>query len=208
MTITYPVALPNDLFGQFAIREANTVAVNTSAFTGSENKQVFEGEYWNLVATFVRLNHAEFGAVNAVLSSLRGRLGTCTIGDVLHSTPRGNARLLPGTPAVSGSGQTGYVLEVKDMPVSVTDYLLPGDRIQIGPSDRPRLHQVLTAVDSSVAGTAAVDVWPILRQPIDNDPIFVLSPRGWFTMVTNSLEYIEDSPDLYTLRAAFKEANL
>lgn len=208
MAITYPVALPDDLFGQMAISENNTVGVNTSTFTGRTNKQVFSGEFWVATITFVRLDVSLVGQIEAHLSSLRGMQGECTIGDVLHSTPRGEARLVAGTPTVNGPGQAGYVLNVKEAPVSVTNYLLPGDRIQIGPSDRPRLHKILEPVDTSVAGTFSVTVWPILRNPIDDDPIFVLNPRGWFELTSNNLEYVADSPNIIDLRAQFKESNL
>lgn len=208
MTITYPVPLPDDLFGQFAIREKNTVGINTSAFTLRRNKQIYTGECWIYSASFVRLSAAEAGEIEGILSSLRGAQGECTIGDVLHATPRGEARLNPGTPTISGSGQKGYTLNIKECPISILNYLMAGDRIQIGPPDRPRLHKVLTNVDTDVAGTCTLDLWPILRNPIDDDPVFVLNPRGWFEMQGNDLEYLEDSPDLVTLNASFVESNL
>ena len=211
MTITYPVQLPEDLFGQFAFNEVNTVAVNASAFTGRRNKQVYSGgQYWRLRVAFVRMNRDEAEDIGAILSSLKGAEGTCTIVEVMNSVPRGAAALDPGTPTVNGGGQVGSVLEIKDAPVSVTDYLVRGDRIQVGPNTRPRLYKVLENVTTDVAGTASITVWPTLRstEVIDDDPIFILSPKGWFEMEGNNFEYLEDAPGLYTIRVEFVEAEL
>lgn len=209
MTITYPIGLPSNLFGQAVITEVNTVGRNISPFTGRRNKQIFPGQYWIATYSLIKMNREEAEDFGAVISSLGGSQGSCTIVDVMNTTPRGNAKLDPGNPSVSGGDQTGNTLNIKGCPTEVSQFLVRGDRIQVGPNDRPRLYKVLETIDTDIAGTATLTVWPYLREPvIDDDPIFIFNPKGWFELDENNFDYGIESPDLYTMRLAFVETEL
>lgn len=207
MTVTFPVVIPIDYIDQATFRESNLTGFNDSIFTGSREKQIFEGGWWNVDVRWAELSVEEAEDLGAILSSLRGAEGTCTLIDFLNRTPRGEAASSPGTPSVNGAGQIGYAVNIKGGPISVTNWLLRGSRIQIGPDTRPRLHKVLTDVSTDVSGEATIDIWPALKAPVlDSDPISLTNPKLLLEMVDNDMSFDLRPPGLYRYRMQFRES--
>lgn len=90
------------------------------------------------------------------------------------------------SPLVNGAGQTGGTLNIDNCSISEVGYLLAGDYLQIGSGSGAQLYKVLTQVDTSATGTAAVDIWPNLRtSPADNAAITLINTKGRFRLKDN-----------------------
>lgn len=90
------------------------------------------------------------------------------------------------SPLVNGAGQTGGTLNIDNCSISEAGYLLAGDYLQIGSGSGAQLYKVLTQVDTSATGTAAVDIWPNLRSsPADNAAITLINTKGRFRLKDN-----------------------
>ena len=207
MTITFPIVIPIDFVDQATFREVNLTGFNDSIFTGSREKQAYEGGWWTVDVRWAELSAVEGEDLGAILSALRGAEGTCTLIDFLNRAPRGEAATNPGTPSVNGAGQFGYTVDIKGGPSSVTNWLLRGSRIQIGPDTRPRLYKVLTDVSTDIAGEATIDIWPALKSPVlDSDPVVLTNPKLLLEMVENDMSFDIRAPELYRYRMQFRES--
>lgn len=208
MTIVYPLTIPGDFISNILWREVHTVGRSVSPFTASIQKQVFRGQYWAASITWAPLNSDEGEELGAILSALFGPEGTCVIPDVMNPTPRGAASdvTLQTALAVDGGDQVGRVLNIKNAPPSITNYLIAGDKIQIGPNTRPRLYKVLQPVNTQVDGTAQISLWPNLKPNFNNDPVSIVNPLGFFELVDNRLEYSVESPDIFSYAHDFRES--
>lgn len=90
------------------------------------------------------------------------------------------------SPLVNGAGQTGGTLNIDNCSISEVGYLLAGDYLQIGSGSGAQLYKVLTQVNTSATGTAAVDIWPNLRSsPADNAAITLINTKGRFRLKDN-----------------------
>ncbi len=207
MTITYPLAIPSDLISQIIYIQVNKTGVVASAFTGSEEKQVFEGQWWIAQVAFANLTRDDAEDLLGTLAALRGRQGTCILTDVVNASPRGAAKDVPSSPRIDGSDQQGGTVKIKSGPASTVSWLRRGDRIQIGPDTRPRYHVVLEDATTDGSGKATLSIWPLLKAPVvDNDPVAYTNPKGLFELDSNQLEYTITSPTIYQISASFREA--
>lgn len=93
MAITYPLDLPSNTDGIATARlSARSVVARTrSAFTGQEQVQVNQGQWWQLDVTMVPQLRSEAAEWDAFLMKLNGGEGTFLAGDPAGQTPRGTA---------------------------------------------------------------------------------------------------------------------
>lgn len=92
MALTYPLTPPTALKVANARWTAKSVvAVNASPYTGQQQVLAQTGEWWEVDLEVPVRNRADADALEAFLLSMRGRLGTCYLGDRLRTTPRGTA---------------------------------------------------------------------------------------------------------------------
>ena len=182
---SFPLVSPEP-FGLASVRwtARSNDAYGRNQFTLALIKQIFDGRMWEGTVTVLPQNEADGRALTAWLTALRRtgtNAGTFLLGDPSASEPLGSAKDTPGTPIVSGAGQTGEVLNVSGLPNNVTGYLLAGDYIQIGTGVTARLKKVIDDVESNHNGFATMGLWPPMRvAPVNGSVITVSTPKGLF----------------------------
>lgn len=167
-TLTFPSITPNRT--KWGLRS------NTGAFVSPLSRATQTGEYpgaaWVATLTFDNLSEADARTLAAFLAQLRGASGRFYLYDHAWQTPRGSA---PGSPVVSGAGQTGASLVTSGWTPSQSGILLPGD--YIGVNDE--LKMVTATEDSDGAGGCTVNFEPPLRNsPSDGATITVTRPTA------------------------------
>lgn len=129
MAITYPLVLPaSPGFKHFTMRKQNIVGMVPSEFTGEQQVQLWQGEWWEADCSLPPMVRATAETWAAFLVSLRGKSGTFLLGDPAGKTPRGSAL---GNPAVDGGSQTGTQLSTLGWDASQLGVLKRGDYLQI-----------------------------------------------------------------------------
>lgn len=192
MAITYPLTLPlNGCMASININPRNIVAVTASPFSGSQQVQRHNGQWWEAdvgLPPFTKV--ADSDEWEAFFLKLNGAYGTFLMGDPTKATPRGAAAVTPGTPLINGAGQTGQVLNIDGAPNNVTNYLRAGDMLQIGTGLNARLYRVLNDANSNGSGQVSLDIWPALRQATtDNQPVIVSNAVGLFRLAVNTVPF-------------------
>ena len=187
MTITFPLALPNDKIASMVGRAVNSVVCPSSPFSFSSTTHHFGGQRWEFDIQIPPLSVSDAEDWIAFLISLQGSYGTFLLGDPSYSSPRGSAG---GTPLVSGGSQSGAVLAIDGATSSQTGWLKAGDYIQLGSGSTATLHRVLQDADSDGSGNVSLDIWPDLRSsPADNAAVTLTDPKGVFSLAANITEW-------------------
>lgn len=191
MTITYPLTPPSEPgFTAVKLRRRSITGFTASPYTGTQYVQSYPGQWWEADITLRRMRRTHIGDWRAFFAKLNGNEGTFLLGvDPEFAVPSGSAGVTPGTPLVKGALQSGNVLNIDGLPVSVSGYLLPGDFVQIGTGLSTRLYMNLDTVNSNGSGEASLLLWPSLRSsPADNAPLTVSACKGLFRMFGGSSE--------------------
>ena len=158
MAISYPLTLPSHTgIRSIEFRAVNTVGVSQSPFTYSQQVVAHSGQRWEVDISLPAMKRADAEQWVAWLVSLRGQLGTFTLGDPIGATPRGSAG---GTPVVNGASQTGGTLVIDGCTADQTGWLKAGDYIQLGSAGTATLHKVLQDANSDSSGNVTLDIWP------------------------------------------------
>lgn len=156
------------------ITATDVVAVSKSPFTGQTQTQDWQTAWLEASASMPPLVDADARAWEAFLLSLRGQLNVFQMGDPLKQNPLGTGA---GSPVVSGSGQSGFTLNITGF--SGADALLPGDYFQIG----YRLYRNLSIVG---AGAQTLNIWPNIREsPASGTAIQVFNCQGLWRLKGN-----------------------
>lgn len=180
MAVVYPLDVPVRDFSETDVQMVDINSLQVATFTGVERVQKFEGDYWKVTIRWFNLNEELGRQITAFIAALRKSVGTFVVPFPGYGSPRGAASSNPSSPLVNGASLAGKrELPVKNAPVSLEDWLLSGDIIQVGPASRPHWHIVLTDVTTDATGNATIDVWPALRRGVsDNDIIILNEPLG------------------------------
>ena len=205
MAITYPLTLPSHTgIRNITLRAVNTVGLTQSPFTYAQQAVAHSGQRWEVDVTLPAMNRADAEQWVAFLISLRGQLGTFTLGDPVGASPRGSAG---GTPLVNGASQIGGTLAIDGCTASQTGWLKAGDYIQLGTAGSATLHKVLADVDSNGSGQVSVDIWPYIRTaPSDNASVPVTNTVGRFRLASNTQNWSIRDTALYGITFGGVEA--
>jgi hypothetical protein len=192
---TYPLAMPrDDKIKSLRLGFRPVSGSNESPFTFQRQVFQWSGERWFGELALVPLQPVDAGAFHAFFMSLDGVKGTFLAGNPNRSVSMGQARLLPGTPVVNGTGQTGQSLNIRGLPASRSGYLVPGDHVQLGTGSTTRLHMVMQAVNSDANGKATVVVRPRIKTaPADGAPLVVADAHGIWSLASNDYSWLEDA---------------
>src|SRR5579859_443042 len=156
------------------------VAISSSPFSGVSQVYDFTASWWEAEISFPPMNRNAADAWSSFILECRGQSNYYLIGDPKAATPKG---LATGTPLVNTANQTGYNLLTRGWANSIANILQPGDFIQIG----YRMYKVTDAVNSTGTGTAAIHIWPNLRDlPADGTAITTTNCKGLFRLKSNS----------------------
>lgn len=174
MTISSPVTLPVVPPPRaIEFRPISVVGMTASPFTGAQEVQAHQGEWWelrldyspfvsrelaeNLIATFVSLNFREH--------TLRVR--------AYPRTPRGTWT----DGFVNGAGQTGKTLAITGAGANAT--AKRGDFLQQG----SQLHKVTADATLNGSGAGTIDIWPAIRSaPSHGSGVTVTNPAGLYRL--------------------------
>jgi hypothetical protein len=188
MAITYPLSLPDVTSYRSARMTARTVVgVTRSPFTGAQQVQKHQGQWWEFEAALVPMARVNAEGWIAFLLSLNGMQGTFLLGDPLGSTARG---IGTGTPLVNGGSQTGSSLITDGWTASQTGILKAGDYFQLGTGSSSKLYKVLADANSDGSGNATFDIFPEINTAVaDNSALTISSARGVFRLATNEMGF-------------------
>lgn len=205
MPISYPLALPSHTRRRsMELRATNAVAYSRSPFTFAGQALVYPGQMWQADVTLPPMRRSEAEIWVAWLVSLRGQLGTFTMGDILGCTPRG---AIGGTPLVNGADQTGQDLIIDGCSNSITGWLKAGDYVQLGSGSTARLHKVLADVNTNGSGQATMSLWPNIRTaPADNAAVTVTNTVGLWRLASNESSWSVNEASIYGISFTAMEA--
>lgn len=173
MAISYPLAFPTHKgVRSITIRQRKVVGLSMSPFSLIPQTYEHPGEMWEADITLPPMNRAAGEAWIAWLASLRGSVGSFTMGDPAGATSRGGAS---GSPTATGS------IRARTITVSGgSGSLYAGDWISLGGR---YLHKVLANV--ALGGSASVEIWPALRAAVSGAACTVNGATGrWFLAET------------------------
>ena len=188
MAITYPLSLPNTTSYRSARMTARSVVgVSKSPFTGAQQVQKHQGQWWEFEAALAPMSRAYAELWISFLISLNGMQGTFLLGDPLGSTVRG---VCTGTPLVKGASQTGNSLITDGWTATQTGILKAGDYFQLGTASSSKLYKVLADANSDGSGDATFDIWPSINTAVaDNAALTVSSAKGVFRLASNEMGF-------------------
>ncbi len=194
MTISFPASITAyDDFQHAEFTGRSIVAMAQSPFTGQQQVQEHQGQFWLAEITLNNLPRGSAEDWIAFFLSLHGRRGTFTMGDPTGGVARGSAGVTPGTPVIKGASQSGDTLAIDGATASAAAYLSPGDYIQLGTGGSTHLHKVVVQADTLSGGNVTLEIWPFLRvAPGDNDAVIVGSTVGLWRMDNNDASWSED----------------
>lgn len=205
MAISYPLTLPTHTgIRSITIRARNITALSASPFTFKQQAVSHTGQRWEADVSLPPMKYEDAEQWIAWLMSLKGRVGTFTMGDPLRCTPRGSAG---GTPLVNGASQTGNSINVDGATASQTGWLKAGDYIQLGSGSTTTLHKVLQDADSNASGEVSLDIWPNIRtSPADNATVTTSSAKGLWRLVDDAHEWTANEAAIYGITFTCVEA--
>jgi len=191
MAIAYPLSTPTNIgIANITFSAENAVAISQSPFTYQQQVVAHPGQRWSASISLPPMKRQDAEYWVAFLLSLKGQVGTFLLGDPNCVVPQGAAATFPGVPVVNGANQTGNILLIDGLPLSRTNYFLPGDYIQLGSNSSATLHKVLTVTDSSGVGRATLDIWPNIRTaPADNSVVVIQNTKGLFRLKENITQW-------------------
>lgn len=188
MAITYPLSLPNTTsFASARMTAKSVVGISKSPFTGSQQVQKHQGQWWEFEAGLAPMTRANAELWISFMISLNGQQGTFLLGDPLGSTVRGVGT---GTPLVKGASQTGNSLITDGWTASQTGILKAGDYFQLGTGSSSKLYKVLADANSDGSGDATFDIWPSINTAVANDSaLTIASAKGVFRLASNEMGF-------------------
>lgn len=190
MTISFPLTWPTvPGVTSLTIGESNVVGLSAAPFSGVQQVQEHQGQWWTAEAEWRPMYREEIDPWMGFFSSLRGMTGTFILPDLARPTARGSASVTPGSPQVDGAGQSGLTLKIKTTGLgSVAGYLKANDRFSLGTGASRQLYKVVADVNL-VSNGATMDIWPRLRtSPGNNDTVYVANASGRFRLTMNAIE--------------------
>lgn len=204
MAISYPLALPTATgIAKVRITPRSVVSVSQSPFTGAQQAQEHQGQWFEADITLPPMIRADADAWISFFLKLNGRRGTFLLGDPAAATPRGT---IAGSPVVDGAHAVrAKVLALRGLTVGTT--LLAGDYIQLGSGGAARLHKNLNDVTADGTGKVSLDIWPALRSAYSDAAVVVTSSaKGLFRLASNEMPFDIAPPALYGMTFAALEA--
>jgi hypothetical protein len=131
------------------------------------------------------------------LAALQGSLSVFPFGDPYNTAPQNPAATAP---SVSGSGQSGYVLNITG-----GSNLTPGDWISIQGSGSYSTGSRLYMITSVASG--ALGIWPAIREsPTNGQTITISNCTGMFRLRANSRKFTQNLDKTWGLVYEIHEA--
>lgn len=195
MAISYPLTLPN-ISGQdsdfisMTWRRFEPNAMTVSPFTGIQQVQVSQGQWWEVEVNLYPMKRADYAIWQAWVLSLQNSFGTLLLGDPEATASQG---ALGGTPVVKTLASKGAsTLDIKNASINITGWMKAGDFFQIGTGSTSRLYQLLEDADTDGSGDATLTFWPSLRVDAAVDTAITTSDAvGLFRLKPGTIDFIK-----------------
>lgn len=184
MAISYPLSTPTTIgIESIELRAVNAVATSQSPFTFKQQVVAHQGQRWEASVNIPSVRRDKAAAWKAMLTALKGQVGTFLLGDPDYDSPQGTV----SSCVLSGSAGDATATVV------MTGSLLAGDYIQLGSGSSAKLHQVL--VDQT--GDGDLEIWPDLRSDYTSASVVTSSPKGVFRLSQNMSSWSIDNASFY-----------
>ena len=184
MAISYPLSTPTTIgIESIELRAVNAVATSQSPFTFKQQVVAHQGQRWEASVNIPSVRRDKAAAWKAMLTALKGQVGTFLLGDPDYDSPQGTV----SSCVLSGSAGAATATVV------MTGSLLAGDYIQLGSGSSSKLHQVL--VDQT--GDGSLEIWPDLRSDYTDETAVTSSPKGVFRLSQNISSWSIDNASFY-----------
>lgn len=184
MAISYPLSTPTTIgIESIELRAVNAVATSQSPFTFKQQVVAHQGQRWEASVNIPSVRRDKAAAWKAMLTALKGQVGTFLLGDPDYDSPQGTV----SSCVLSGSAGDATATVV------MTGSLLAGDYIQLGSGSSAKLHQVL--VDQT--GDGDLEIWPDLRSDYTSASVVTSSPKGVFRLSQNISSWSIDNASFY-----------
>lgn len=184
MAISYPLSTPTTIgIESIELRAVNAVATSQSPFTFKQQVVAHQGQRWEASVNIPSVRRDKAAAWKAMLTALKGQVGTFLLGDPDYDSPQGTV----SSCVLSGSAGDATATVV------MTGSLLAGDYIQLGSGSSAKLHQVL--VDQT--GDGSLEIWPDLRSDYTDETVVTSSPKGVFRLSQNISSWSIDNASFY-----------
>ena len=184
MAISYPLSTPTTIgIESIELRAVNAVATSQSPFTFKQQVVAHQGQRWEASVNIPSVRRDKAAAWKAMLTALKGQVGTFLLGDPDYDSPQGTV----SSCVLSGSAGDATATVV------MTGSLLAGDYIQLGSGSSAKLHQVL--VDQT--GDGSLEIWPDLRSDYTDETAVTSSPKGVFRLSQNISSWSIDNASFY-----------
>lgn len=192
---------------QITLSANDSVGMTQSPFTMQSQVQAWPGaDWWEAEVSLPPMPRLTAAAWVAWLLALRGRANVFQFGDPLGIYPQGAYKgLFTGqNPAVNGAHlPTATVLNIKNLPASVTALMLPGDYVQIG----YRLHVLVGTLSTDSNGNGSVEIWPSIRDSLaDGIGVYIIATTGLWRLADNKRVWSMNEVKLYGLSFKAVEA--
>ena len=184
MAISYPLSTPTTIgIESIELRAVNAVATSQSPFTFKQQVVAHQGQRWEASVNIPSVRRDKAAAWKAMLTALKGQVGTFLLGDPDYDSPQGTV----SSCVLSGSAGDATATVV------MTGSLLAGDYLQLGSGSSAKLHQVL--VDQT--GDGDLEIWPDLRSDYTSASVVTSSPKGVFRLSQNMSSWSIDNASFY-----------
>ena len=184
-----PLSFPNVGIQNMSMRLKRVVAVAESPFTLDTQVYTHQGARWEAEVTLPPLTYAEARSVEAFIIGLKGREGTFTFGNPLHTS----------TATAETSGSTAIRAESLttsggSSAVSAGTYFQLGSYLYMATSDK-------------ASGAASLEFQPPLRETIaTGTSIDFTLPKSLWRMATNDVSWSTNEASLQGFSFAMVEA--
>lgn len=204
MAIAYPLSLPDSrAFSRLRITARSVVAVAQSPFTGQQQVQEHQGQWWEAECALPPMRRATAEQWLSFFLKLNGRKGTFLMGDTAGAAARGT---IAGSPVVDGAhAARSATLALRGITAGTT--LLAGDYVQVGSGGSARLHKNLSDVTADGVGKMTLDIWPSLRAALsDGATVVTAGCQTTWRLAANEMPFDIGAGLLYGVTFAAVEA--
>jgi hypothetical protein len=139
---------------------------------------------WGIAFSWSAMRRSVFMQFYAFLIAQRGQADTFTCTLAGHTAPQGT---WPGTPVVTGAGQTGRSINLSGFTASQTGVAKAGDLIKF--TGHTKVYMVTADANSSVTGTATLAIEPaLLASPANGELVVYNNVPFTVAMTSDNLD--------------------
>lgn len=185
-----PLSFPSVGIQNMSMRLRRVVAVSESPFTLDTQVNVHQGARWEAEISLPPLNHLDARAIQAFIVGLKGREGTFTFGNPLHTSTLSNG-------AVSSAAIRAETFELS---TGASDEVQAGTYFELN-------SYLYIVTETKVANEATLKFQPPLRSAVTGSlPVKYNLPKSLWRMTSNDIGWSINEASIYGFTFACVEA--